>query len=101
MHLSCGWFPPQGFGCEAFVPKEIDKGSFSNEISPLKGVARFSFCGSYTLKGRVTLDFKELRTELLWALPLPPLDIREGQGAQQWIEKWVRGGKKNTDEFEK
>jgi hypothetical protein len=98
----CGRFLPQDFGCQTFVPKDVDTGTFTNEISPLNGVVRFTFCGSYTLKGRVmTLDFEELRTELLWALPLPTLDIQEGQGARQWIEKLVRGGKKNTRKYKK
>jgi len=49
----------------------------------------------------MTLDFEQLDMKLLWTVPLPTLNIREGQGVRELLEKLVKGGKKNTREFEK
>ena len=76
--------------------------TFTNRIVLLNGVATFCMAGSYTLKRSImTLEFEELDGKLLLVLPMPTLNIREGQGIRQWLEKLLRGGKKNTEEFEK
>lgn len=44
------------------------------------------------------LVFEQLRQTSF--LGVPSLDIWEGRGVRMWIEKLVRGGKKNTEELE-
>ena len=84
-----------------YLPTCDNVGMFCNEIALWTGAFQFALTGSYTLKGRIMkLELEQLQVKL-FSLSLPSLDIREGRGVRIWIERLVRGGKKNTKEFEK
>ena len=67
-------------------------GSFTNAIS-LFGL-KFVFAGTYALQGSTTtLVIERLRLKIL-GVPLPAIDVREGQGVRGLIER-VRGRRKD------
>ena len=91
----------KGMGSQSFTrnssPDSDSDGTIVNSIALLLGAVKFSFSGTFTVSGRqMSLFFDTLTVRFLWFLKLK-LDVREGRGIRNVIERVARGGRKSRN----